>query len=49
MSLLSNKQIHDELIELNGWVFKNNAIKKILNTIKDHKIKKIILDFQPLP
>ena len=28
MSLLSNKQIHDELIELNGWVFKNNAIKK---------------------
>ena len=28
MSLLSNEQIHDELIELNGWVFKNNAIKK---------------------
>ena len=28
MSLLSNEQINDELIELNSWVFKNNAIKK---------------------
>jgi 4a-hydroxytetrahydrobiopterin dehydratase len=28
MSLLSNEQINDELIELNGWVFKDDVITK---------------------